>query len=441
MSTFADSVTDHRHIRLGLFLFLPGHHLAGWRLPGVDPGGAASLGAYKAVARACETARLDMLFIGDTLALPHMAPGPLGRTSRAEAIDPLLVLSALASVTENVGLVATATTTYTEPFLLARQFASLDHLSGGRAGWNLVTSSNQREAENFGADGHSDHTDRYARAEEFLAVVKKLWSSWDDDAVIHDKSTGRFFDPAKVHAIQHKGTHFSVEGPLTLQRPPQGSPVLVQAGSSEPGKDLGARTADVVFTAHQTVEAARAFYDDMKARAAHFGRSPSQLLVMPGIMPIVGRTREEADALERSLSEGVDDEVGLALLGEISGGADFSRFDPDGPFPSDLSSNAGKSRLGLLSKLARDENLSLRELGRRVATGRGHLVVKGTPSDIADVMEYWYTTGAADGFNIMAPAFNKDFNDRLADITAELSARALFRNRYETRTLRGHLNL
>jgi FMN-dependent oxidoreductase (nitrilotriacetate monooxygenase family) len=431
----------HSHLRLGLFLFLPGHHIAGWRLPGANAGGSVDLAAYRQAAAACEAAHLDMLFIGDTLAMPHMPEQSLARSSRAEAIDPLLVLSALAAVTKHIGLVATATTSYLGPFYVARQFASLDHLSQGRAGWNLVTSSNQREAANFGASVHLDHADRYRRAEEFLDVVKRLWDGWEGDAVVADKEGGIFLDPTKIHALDHRGEHFTVSGPLPLRRSPQGHPVIVQAGSSEDGMTLGAKAADVIFTAHPDKARAQAFYADMKARAVSAGRSPSDIVIMPGVMPIFGRTREEADALEAELSANVDDALAVGLLSEMAGGIDFSSYDLDAPFPQDLTSNAGKSRLELLKAVARREGLSLRQIGHRVALGRGHLVLKGTPEDVGKTLVEWFQDEAADGFNIMAPVFDDAFYGRLGELTAYLSKVGVYRQRYEEKTLRYNLGL
>lgn len=430
-----------RTLKLGIFLFLPGHHLAGWRLPGAEPGGATQLSSYVGIARAAEAADLDMLFIGDTLALPFMPHGALSRTSRAEAIDPLVLLGALAAVTTRIGLVATTTTTYTEPYLVARQFASLDHLSGGRAGWNLVTSSNQREAGNFGRAGHPGHGDRYARAEEFLCVVRKLWDSWAPDAVRHDKAGGLFFDADAIRPIDHKGPHFDVSGPATLPRSPQGHPVVVQAGSSEPGRALGARSADVIFTAHQDMDGARAFAEDMRSRAAAAGRPDGSLLVMPGLMPIIGGTRAEAAERDAQLADLVDESLGLSILGEVAGGVDLSPYDLDGPLPGDIVSNGQKSRLAMLQALSRDEGLSIRQLYGRIARARGHLTVTGTIADVADVMEAWFLAGAADGFNLMAPAFDTVFTDGLSALSRELRRRGLTQAQTDAKSLRARLGL
>lgn len=304
-----------------------------------------------------------------------------------------------------------------------------------------MTSSNQREAANFGASVHLDHADRYRRAEEFLEVVKHLWDDWEGDAVVANKDRGIFLDPTKVHALDHRGEHFTVAGPLPLRRSPQGHPVVVQAGSSEDGMNLGAKSADVIFTAHPEKVRAQAFYADMKARAVSAGRSPFDIVIMSGVMPIFGRTREEADALEAELSANVDDPVALGLLLEIIGGVDFSGYEPDAPFPQDLTNNTGKSRLELLKSMARKEGLSIRQVGQHVALGRGHLVLKGTPEDIARTLVEWFEQDAADGFNIMAPVFDATFYDRLTELTSVLAAMDFYRSFYSRGTLCDNLGL
>ncbi len=352
-----------------------------------------------------------------------------------------MLLAALASATERIGLISTVSTAYNAPYLLARRFASLDHLSGGRAGWNLVTSATDQEAHNFGRDQHFDHAERYAQAEEYIDVALGLWDSFTDDAFLRDKASGRYFDPAKLRIADHRGEHYRVRGPLNQPRPPQGHPVLVQAGSSEPGKELAARTAEVVFTAQQTLQDAQAFYADLKSRLARYGREPDELKIMPGLSPVLGRTQAEAEDLYAELQDLIEPQLGLALLSGMAGGLDLSAYPLDGPLPELPPSNAMKSRQALFIDLARRENLSIRQLYLKVAGARGHCTLVGDPRQIADHLEQWFTSGAADGFNIMPPLL-PDGLDRFVELVVpELQRRGLFRREYQGRTLREHLGL
>lgn len=431
-----------RQLRLGLFIQETGHHIAGWREPQAAANAGRDFRHQVELAQLAEAARFDLLFIQDSYAMRGANDiGALQHTARAVHWDPITALSALAMVTERIGLIGTATTTYNEPYTLARHFASLDHISEGRAGWNLVTSNNEAEALNFSRDQHAVHGDRYARAEEFLTVVKGLWDTWEDDAFVDDKQGGQFFDPARLHVLNHKGEHFSVKGPMTVARPPQGHPVLVQAGSSDTGKRLGAATADVIFTAQQNLEAAQRFYADMKALAAEAGRDPGQLLIMPGLLPVVAATQAEAEAKFLALQEQVLPEVGLATLATTLGEVDLRGYDLDGPLPELPEANGPKSRRQLLIDMARRDNLTIRQLYQRVVGARGHLTLVGTPEQVADVMEQWLQEGAADGFNIMPahlPVGLSDFTER---VVPELQRRGLFRTEYEGRTLRENLGL
>jgi FMN-dependent oxidoreductase (nitrilotriacetate monooxygenase family) len=431
-----------RQLRLGLFIQETGHHIAGWRHPQAAANAARDFNQQIRLARLAEAACFDLLFIQDSSAMRGANDmDSLRRTARAVTWEPITALSALAMVTNHIGLIGTATTTYNQPYSLARQFASLDTISNGRAGWNLVTSNNEAEALNFSSDQHAGHADRYARAAEFLEVMKGLWDSWEDDAFLDDKQSGECFDASKLHFLNHRGEHFSVRGPLTVARPPQGYPVLVQAGSSDTGKRLGASTADVIFTAQPTLEAAKAFYSEMKALAAEAGRDPSQLLIMPGLAPVVGATEEEAQARFQALQDLVPIEVGLATLATTLGEIDLSGYDLDGPLPELPETNGPKSRRQLVIDMARRENLSIRQLCQRVVGARGHLTVVGTAVQIADVMQQWLEENAVDGFNIMPASLPGDLDDFTRLVVPELQRRSLFRTAYSGRTLHENLGL
>lgn len=349
-------------------------------------------------------------------------------------------MSALASVTTHIGLVSTATTSYLEPFHVARLFASLDQLSGGRAGWNLVTSSAASEALNFSHTAHAPHAERYARAAEFVQVVTGLWDSWEDDAFVLDKAEGLFFDPAKLHILNHKGDHFSVRGPLMIGRSPQGRPVVVQAGQSEAGRALAAATAEVIFTVQQELGAAQDFYADIKNRAAALGRKPEHVLVMPGVLVVVGETKREAEAKYEKLQSLIHSELGVATLSDIVG-MDLSAYPLDGPLPEVPLSNTQQGRQRVVINVARRENLTIRQLYQRVSGARAHRIIYGTPTEIADEFELWYRSGAADGFNIMSLTFPEGLREFVDHVIPELQRRKLFRTEYEGSTLRENLGL
>ena len=431
-----------RQLHLGAFFFGAGHHLAAWRHPDVDPHGYTRLATLQAWARLAEAAKFDAIFFADNVGL-NDAPGDLlARNALPHVFDPLLVQSALAGVTERIGLVATVSTTYLPPYHLARKFATLDHLSGGRSGWNLVTSGSEFEARGFGLPHQIEHAERYKIAHEYMQVVQGLWDTWEDDAFTFDQQNNRFFDPGKLHRIDHQGAKFQVQGGLQAPRPPQGYPVLVQAGSSNDGQDLAAATAEVVFTAQQTVEDARAFYRSLKSRLPAWGRTENDLKILPGISPFVGRTESEARDKFEQLQDLIDPVVGVGLLSNFLGGVDLSQYPIDGPFPADLPVGEGwKSRHELFNKLAQRERLSIRELYKRVATGRGHWTLVGTPESIADQLEHWFTIGAADGFNILSPTLPHGLKDFADLVIPELQRRGLFRTEYTGRTLREHLGL
>ncbi|PIK73763.1 nitrilotriacetate monooxygenase, partial [Methylobacterium frigidaeris] len=345
-------------LHLGAFLYPGGHHVAAWRHPDATAAAGTDAAHYRHLAQVAEAAKFDLIFLADGVSIRGDDIDALSRTATRYVgqFEPLTLLSHLSAVTERIGLVATASTTYNEPFHVARKFASLDHLSGGRAGWNLVTSADEREAWNFGRDAHLAHARRYARAAEFVDVVTGLWDTYEDDAFVRDKDEGLFFDPGKLHVLGHRGEHFSVRGPLNVPRPPQGHPVVVQAGSSEAGKALAARTAEVIFTAQVTLEDAVAFYADVKGRLPRHGRAPDELKIMPGAMPFLGRTRDEAQTKYDAMQALVHPVVGRSLLERMLG-VDLSGYPEDGPVPDVPETNGGKSRQALLVALARRENL------------------------------------------------------------------------------------
>jgi FMN-dependent oxidoreductase (nitrilotriacetate monooxygenase family) len=430
-----------RMMKLGLFFEGVGHHVAAWRDPGVDPHAPQSLPHYIEIARTAERGKFDLLFTADTNAT--FGPDDVdtwSRTLAASRLEPLTLLGALAAVTERIGLVATATTTYYEPYHVARFFASLDQLSQGRAGWNLVTSLAAAEAYQFSRDAHAAHADRYARAREFVQVVLGLWDSWEEGAVVADKATGLYFDPAKLHLLHHKGEHFSVRGPLTVHRSPQGRPVIVHAGQSEDGRDLAARHAEVIFAVQQEKESARAFYADIKTRAAKYGRDPNRVKIMPGVMTVVGRSRAEAEDKYERLQALIHPAIGVKLLSSFIG-MDVSGYPLDGPLPDLPPSNSEHGRQKVILDLARHENLTIRQLYQRVAGQRAHRTVIGTPADIADAFEDWFTGEAADGFNILPLTFPEGLNDLVDFVLPELRRRGLFRSEYEGKTLRENLGL
>ena len=430
-------------LRLGAFLYPSGHHIAAWRHPEAQADAGVNFRHYVRLAQTAEAARFDLVFLADGVGTRGDNVEFLSRTAHSYVaqFEPITLLSALAAVTEHVGLVATASTSFNEPYHIARKFASLDHISGGRAGWNLVTSSNEHEAKNFNRDKHFDHAERYERAIEFAEVVGGLWDSWEDDAFLRDKGQGRFFDPERRHVLDHKGHFFQVRGPLNVPRSPQGHPVVVQAGSSEAGRDLAARTAEVIFTAQQTLEDAVDFYSDVKGRLAQYGRHPDDLKIMPGVFPIVGRSESEAREKFEQLQALIDPKVGLALVSGLTGGFDLSGYPLDGPIPELPETNASKSRQLLTIELARRENLTIRQLYLRVAGARGHWQLVGTPVQIVDQLEERFVKGGADGYNVMPPVLPAGLDDFVELVIPELRRRGLFRSDYEGRTLRDNLGL
>ncbi|MED4452335.1 LLM class flavin-dependent oxidoreductase [Metabacillus fastidiosus] len=433
---------NKKEMKLGAFFMIPGHHVAAWRHPEAEAHNIMTFDFIKRLAQTAERGKFDVVFLADGYAVRGKKQNTIGQTVNT-SFEPFTLLSALSTVTENVGLVGTVSTTYNEPFHVARKFASLDHLSGGRAGWNVVTSGSNAEARNFNLEQHLLHEKRYERAEEFVDVVTKLWDSWEDDALIIDKEAAEFANSSKIHNVNHKGKWFSVEGPLNISRSPQGYPVIVQAGSSEAGKELAARTAEVIFTAWQTLEEAQAFYADVKGRMKKYGRSPDELKIMPGVFPVIGRTEEEAEENKLLLEQLIPEEAGLTLLSNMIS-VDLSGYPVDGPLP-DLPEleevNGGKSRFTLLKDLADRENLTIRQLYQRIAGARGHREIKGTPEQIADQLQEWFENGAADGFNIMPPYLPGGLDDFVDLVIPILQERGLFRTEYTGNTLRENLGL
>ena len=435
--------STHRQMKLGAFLPAPGHHVAAWRHPNARPEGGLDFDYYRGLVQTAERGKLDMVFLSDGAGVRtrYKDADELSRQGRMVHFEPITLLSALAGHTTSIGLSATASTTYNEPFTLARQFASLDHLSHGRAGWNVVTSATDAEARNYNLDQQPAHSARYHRAREFMEVVTGLWDSWEDDAFVYDKASGRFFDPAKLHILDHQGEHFSVRGPLNLSRPPQGHPVIVQAGSSPDGQDFAAQWAEVVFTVAQDLAAGQAFYAGLKKQVADKGRDPDHVKVLPGVFLVIGQSQSEAEDTYEKLQSLVDPVVGLGMLSYQLGMIDISGFPLDEPLPELPATEGSTSKQQVIYQKARREGLTVRELYLSVAAGRGHRMLLGTPETIADQFEEWLVAGAADGFNLM-PDYLPDGLDKVVDLLVpELQRRGLFRTEYEGPTLRDQLGI
>lgn len=420
-------------MHLGLFILGTGSHVAGWRWPGAVTD-FSDLGAIQLIARTAERGRFDLIFMGDNL---YADPG--SHPSYTLRLEPLTMMAALATTTKHIGLGATASTTYGDPWTTARAFASLDHISGGRAAWNAVTTTNPAAGANFDRELPA-HADRYARAEEFIEVVMKLWDAWDDDALVADRATGVYLDPTKLRAIDHVGRHFKVKGPINIGRAPQGRPIVLQAGGSAPGQALAARTADVVFTVTQDIEESKAAYAAVKSRMPAFGRAPEQLAMLPGVMPVVGRTDKEAREKLAVLQSYVDSHNGLQLLTDRLG-FDMTPYDFDGPVPDLPQTEFSQTFARVLLDKARRDGLTLRDLYNLNAAARGHWVLCGSPATIADTLELWFTERAADGFNVMPPWFHENFDDFVDTVVPILQERGLFRRDYAGTTLRDHLGL
>ena len=438
--------TKKKQLKLGAFLSVPGNHLAGWRHPDAAVASAVDFNWYMRLAQTAERALYDTIFFQDTVAVggsDALKAGDMTRTrlSRIVKLEPTATLAALAVGTKNIGLIATATTTFNEPYNIARRFSTIDHISGGRCGWNLVTSQIEDEAGNFNLDTHVDHALRYERAIEFYEVVAGLWDSWDEDAFLRDKESGIWFDYDKMHFLDHHGKHFNVRGPLNSPRTPQYRPIIAQAGSSEPGRELAARTADVVFTAQTEIEAAQAFMIDVKGRTAKYGRTPDDIKIMPGITPVLGKTMAEAQEKYEELQALLPDDVALAALARFTRGIDIFSYPLDGPMPDLPEANSAKSRQKLIMDMAKKHNMTLREVARSVSAAQGHRVLVGTVDYIASEMEEWLMKDACDGFNVICNYYPGPFDDFANQVIPELQRRGIFRTAYEGKTLRENLGL
>ena len=432
-------MTPDRKLRLGAFMRPVSIHTAAWRYPGGTPDANFNLRSIIGFAKKLEQGKFDAFFMADHLAVLNMPIEALKRSATVTSFDPLTLLPALAMVTEHLGLIATASTTFEPPYTIARRFASLDHISGGRAAWNLVTTSNPDAALNFGIEEKIGHGQRYRRAREFVDVVTGLWDSFADDAFIRDVNSGVYFDPEKMHILGHKGDYLSVRGPLNIARSPQGWPVIVQAGASEAGRQLAAETAEVIFAAQSTLDSGQKFYADIKGRMIKLGRNPDHLKVLPGAFVVVGETAEEAQKKRALLDSLVHYDSGIASL-SIALGHDASSFDPNRPLPHIPESNASKSGRERVLALAERENLTVRQLAGRLG-GYSGLAMVGTPTMIADQMEEWLMTDACDGFNVMFPYLPGGLDDFVDQVVPELQRRGIFRTDYEGRTLRENLGL
>lgn len=421
-----------RKIHFGLFLLGTGSHVAGWRMPGAMDS-FQDIDMVRQIAIEAERGLFDLIFMGDNL---HADPA--AHPSYTARLEPLTLLSAIAGATKHIGLGATVSTTYSDPFTVARVFASLDHLSGGRAAWNAVTTANPTAATNFGTV-HPDHARRYEIAEEFLSVVRGLWDCWADDAIVADRKTGLYIDAAKVRYLNHEGAHFEVKGPLNIGRSPQGQPIILQAGGSGPGQELAAKSADVVFSVTQDLDEARTFYRAVKDRLPKYGRTEDSMVVLPGVMPIVGRTEREAHDKLAALQGFISETNAMSMLSDRFG-IDMSIYELDGPIPEDLkpSDNYHAFAKVMLDK-ARRENMRLRDVYNLMAAARGHWVLCGTPDYIADTLQTWFSIGAADGFNIMPSHFPDGLTDFVDMVVPILQERGLYRTEYEGRTLRDRM--
>jgi FMN-dependent oxidoreductase (nitrilotriacetate monooxygenase family) len=431
--------TQPRQLRLGAFMRPVTIHTGAWRYPGAYPDANSNFAHMKRFAQTLERGRFDAFFMADHLAVLNMPVGALKRSHTVTSFEPMTLLPALAAVTEHLGLIATASTTFDAPYHVARRFASLDHISGGRAGWNLVTTSNPDAALNFGLEEHVEHDERYRRAREFFDVVTGLWDSWADDALIRDVESGIFFDPDKLHVLDHKGKYYSVRGPLNIARPVQGWPVIVQAGSSEAGRQIAAESAEAVFTAQTTLAEGQRFYADVKGRMEKLGRSRDHMKILPAAFVVVGDTLDEALEKRARLDTFVHYDSGIASL-SIALGHDVSGFDPDGPLPEIPESNASRTSRQRVVEWAERDNLTIRQLAQRIG-GYSGLEMVGTPAMIADQMEAWLVGEGSDGFNVMFSHLPGGLDDFVDKVIPELQRRGIFRREYEGATLRENLGL
>ncbi|MEV6429748.1 LLM class flavin-dependent oxidoreductase [Nocardia sp. NPDC051463] len=434
-------MSSPRQLSLNAFIYPAGHHEAAWRHPDSQPGRIYDVAYYQQIGRTAEAAKLDAVFFAD---------GPALRTNvehnAGSGLEPITLLTAIATATTHLGLIATASTTYYEPYNLARLFSTLDHISGGRAGWNIVTTGTDLAAANFGLAEHPSHAERYARAREFVDAVVALWDSWEDDAIVLDQAAGIYADPDKIHPIDFVGEYLKVRGPFNAPRTPQGYPVLVQAGASNDGRAFAGKYAEAIFTAHQRLEDAQAFYADIKAKAGEFGRDADHIKILPGISPFIADTESAAKKLEREFNELTVPEYGLKQLEGIAGKS-LRHLALDEPVPVELFSDAGdvtdnaRSRLQVVAGIVQRERPTVRGLLHRLAGARGHRVFAGTPEQVADTIEEWFRNGAADGFNVMPPYYPGGLEVFAETVVPILQQRGLFRTEYTGTTLRDHFGL
>jgi FMN-dependent oxidoreductase (nitrilotriacetate monooxygenase family) len=425
-----------RQLALNVFFMRFGHHPAAWRSPGVTATGRPDIGYWVDMAKLAERAKFDALFLADFIGRSGEDLEKTSRVGGSFQFEPLTLLSAIASHTRDIGLVATINTNFSEPYNIARQLASLDHISGGRAGWNVVSSFNEATARNFGIHELRGHGERYDRAEEFVSVVKAYWDSWDDDAYDHpDRAAGRFYDPRSAHVQRHEGAHFSATGLLDVARPLQGYPVLVQAGNSDVGRDFAAKVGEMTYSSATSLEVAQGYYNDVKGRLAKFGRDPDEIRIAPGLSVVVAETDQEAQDKFQALQDAVDFSQGLMNI-------DVSAYPLDGPLPDNIPiPENGRGRVQQLIELGKRENLTIRQLILRFSVARGHVQAIGSTKKVADLMEQWFTEGGADGFNVVPPLLPNGFQDFVRLVVPELQRRGLFRKEYTGRTLRENLGL
>ena len=429
-----------RQMKLGMFYWPCGHHIAAWRHPDGVPDSASDLAHLIELAKLAERGLFDMFFMADTVTFWRGTLDAMARDSYGAWIEPFTLMCALSQHTKHIGLVCTSTTTYDQPYLVARRFASLDLVSGGRAGWNLVTSANKFEADSFGFDEHMEKAERYRRAREFAHVVRGLWNSWGEDVFVRDKESGVYFDRDKLDVLEHEGSFFRVRGPINVPPSPQGEPVMVQAGASDDGRELAAATAEVIFGAQQTLEGAQEFYADVKGRMPAYGRDPDDLKIMPGLLVCVGDTHDDAVRKYQALQDLIDPATGMELLSKRLD-FDLSGYPIDGPLPDIAATKTVSTRMNMFVEIARRENLTIRDLYRRVAGARGHYEIIGSPEEIVDMMEEWVAEDACDGFNVMPPVFPSSLHDFIDMVVPELQRRGLYRTEYTGTTLRDNLGL
>lgn len=433
-----------RQIKLGAFIPTTSQHVAGWRHPESRPQDHLNIDYVIELAQTAERGLFDAYFLADGLSVRwgSAIEGEKGLGDKGVGFEPVTLFAALSTVTKNIGFIATASTTYEDHYILARKFASLDHISKGRAAWNVVTTASADTARNFGLEKHPDAKVRYERADEFIEVTQKLWDSWEDDTFIYNKEDGQFFDASKLHEPLHAGKYFNVQGALNVSRPPQGYPVIVQAGQSEDGRELAGKYAEVIFTAQQSLEDAQEFYRDVKSRLLKYGRHQDDLKIMPGVSIFVAKTEQEAQEKYQLLNSLIHPEVGLSLLSGLAGGINLKKFDLDAPFPKleDTDINFS-SRQQMMIDIARRHNFTIRQLYEYIASARGHWTLIGTPEQVVDELQTWFENEGADGFNVLPPTTPAGLNDFVDLIVPELQRRGLFRTEYEGSTLRENLGL